>query len=106
MVDGMTKHGSKLIAGVFALLVALPCVWADDDHDAARVLRQQGKVLPLSKILSRAGLHNSNQVLEVELEKRHGLPVYEIEILQPNGVVKRRWFDATTGRPLPPEDDD
>ena len=106
MVDGMTKHGSKLVAAVFALLVALPCAWADDDHDVARVLRQQGKVLPLSEILSRAGLNNSNQVLEVELEKRHGRPVYEIEILKPNGVVKRRWFDATTGKPLPPEGDD
>lgn len=102
----MINSGSRLIAAAFALLLTLPCAWADDDHDVARELRQQGKVLPLSEILSRAGLDKRDQVLEVELEKKHGRLVYEVETLNPNGVVKKRLFDAKSGKPLPMDGDD
>ena len=106
MEDGMIRTGSRWMVGLLVLMLALPA-WADDDHDVARELRQQGKVLPLSEILQRAGVNSkTDQVLEVELERKNGRLVYEIETLGRDGVVRKRLFDAKSGKPLPADDDD
>jgi uncharacterized membrane protein YkoI len=79
-----------------------------DDHDRARRLREAGDVLPLEQVLQslrqRSGA--AVRVLEVELERKHGRWIYEIEYLNDQGRVREARFDARSGEPLSdrPED--
>ena len=72
---------------------------ASDDHEMAKALRQDGTILPLSELLAREELAGL-RVIEAELEYEHGRPVYELELLNENGRVYERYYDAKTGKPI------
>ena len=82
-----------------ALVVALLStpLFADEDHEMARRLRESGKLLPLEQILESARAVQSGDVLEVELEKTREGYCYELKLLTPEGRVEELLFDATTG---------
>lgn len=98
-----------LLAG-FAGLLAAPAASArrgrGGDHDDAREARVQGEALPLSKLLPIALAKVPGEVLEVEAERKRGRFVYEIEILDRAGQVRKVVLDARTGAVLRVEDDD
>ena len=75
------------------------CASADDvvGHDAARKALQAGEILPLQTILDRVETAYPGQVLEVELERKDGLWIYELRILQSGGLVVKLNFDAKDG---------
>jgi uncharacterized membrane protein YkoI len=87
--------------GLSAIAVAL---WAAGatfaggrDHDDARALRDQGAVVPLEEILRAANALRPGRVLDVELERKGGAYVYEIELLDAAGEVWELKYDARTG---------
>ncbi len=83
------------------LLVSLAfgggAVWADDDHERARWLRDTETILSLEEVLDTAYKAKSGRLLEVYLKREHGRYVYEVEILTPDGVVWEMLLDARTG---------
>ena len=104
----MFERISAWLPALFSMLVALAAIllfsstsWvgASDDHDIARQLRDTGEIMPLSELLMQPELANQ-RVLEAELEREHGRLVYELELLDTDGRVRERYFDATTGQPL------
>lgn len=78
----------------------------DIDHQEARRLLQEGRILPLAEILERVGQKVPGEVLEVELDFDDGAYVYELKILGPNGRVQEVEVDAPSGKILEIEDDD
>jgi uncharacterized membrane protein YkoI len=72
---------------------------ASNDHDVARALRNSGDIRPLSELLQREELAGM-RVLEAELDYEHGRAVYELELLDNQGRVSERYYDAATGEPL------
>jgi len=86
------------------MCLAVAMLWtaeagADDDVELARRLREQGRILPLEQLLSRAQELRAGIPVEVELHtegERHAF-VYEIEMLDRNGDVWSIVFDAETG---------
>jgi len=102
----------KTAGSVFALLVLLNAepVCADDDidQDEARRLLQAGKIQPLSALLERHAHRLSGHLLDVELEYDDDdrIPVYEIEVLGEDGVVREFDLDAATGAILKEEVED
>ena len=93
------------------LLGALLCwlgatVLADDSHLEARDLAREGKILPLQQILQRLEKVQPGQILEVELEREHGLLIYEIELLDDQGRVWEFELDAASGEILEREEED
>lgn len=86
-----------LISGLL-LLAASAQVLAKDDHRRARELSATGEIMPLEQLLQK--LHGYGRVLEVELESEHGQHVYEIEFLDSQGRVQKRYFDARSGEAL------
>lgn len=71
---------------------------ADEDHEAARRLRESGQIVPLESILERVRVqHPQGTLLEVELERERGTWVYEVELLDAAGSVREMLFDARTG---------
>ncbi|QAY88963.1 PepSY domain-containing protein [Pseudomonas sp. ACM7] len=85
-----------------ALLVFCSVVMARDlDQDEALRLRQQGVILPLEQLLQQAlDRYPGAKLLEAELEEKHEVYVYEVELLTTEGAVRELDLDATTGQLL------
>ncbi|MCG7934808.1 MAG: PepSY domain-containing protein [Candidatus Thiodiazotropha taylori] len=69
----------------------------DVDHQEVRRLTQSGKILPLTELLRSVQENRPGRVIEVELERKGRLYLYEIEILDDQGVVWEYKLDAVTG---------
>ena len=70
------------------------------DHDRAKLLLETGEILPLQVILEKSRKIQEGRILEVELENKGALLLYEIELLLSNGQVVELLFDAKTGKHL------
>ena len=81
-----------------ALLAAAPAFARD--HQEAMQLRRSGEIMSLEEVLRRAPGHKHQRVLEVELERKRGRYVYEVETLDPQGRVWEHEYDAATGEVL------
>lgn len=90
-----------------ALMVFCSVVMARDlDQDEALRLRQQGVILPLEKLLQQAmDRYPGAKLLEAELEEKHDVYIYEVELLTTEGVVRELDIDATTGKLLKDKED-
>ncbi|KAA0977234.1 PepSY domain-containing protein [Pseudomonas sp. ANT_J28] len=90
-----------------ALLAFCSVVMARDlDQDEALRLRQQGVILPLEQLLQQAlDGHPGAKLLEADLEKKHDVYIYEVELLTAEGVVRELDLDATTGQLLKDKED-
>ena len=99
----------RCTAGWVALLLLAFCsvVMARDlDQDEALRLRQQGVILPLEQLLQQAmGRYPGAKLLEAELEEKHDVYIYEVELLTPEGVVRELDIEAATGRLLKDKED-
>ena len=79
-----------------SLLLVAQAGWSGG-HDDARERVRRGELLPLEQIIERLRQHDDGQVLEVELERKFGRTVYELEVLDSAGRVHEYYFDATDG---------
>ena len=91
-----------------ALLLFCSLAMARDlDQDEALRLRQQGVILPLEQLLKQAmDRYPGAKLLEAELEEKHDVYIYEVELLTVDGVVRELDLEAATGRLLKDEEDD
>jgi uncharacterized membrane protein YkoI len=89
------------------LLAFCSAVMARDlDQDEALRLRQQGVILPLEQLLQQAmDRYPGAKLLEAELEEKHNIYLYDVELLTPEGVVRELHIDATDGRILKDKED-
>lgn len=94
----------SLLVSAIACAGLLQTAAASGDHEQARLLVEQGIILPLEAILQNLP-EPVERILEVELEHEHGQRVYEVEILNIKGEVKEYVFDAQNGKLIKMEDD-
>ena len=90
----------RVLLVVFMMISPLHVAMADDDYIEAKRLLDSGEILSLEIILKNVRQIFPGKVLEVELEKEDEQIVYEIEILDGNGVIKEIYIDAKTGKLL------
>ena len=91
-----------MLFGVCSLAVA-----RDLGPDEALRLRQKGIILPFEQFVDRAlERYPASRLLEVELEKKHGRYVFEVELLTKEGVVRELKFDAREGELFEDKEDD
>lgn len=102
------RHIKPVLASLFVItavasVVAFPTstLAGDDDHGdhvEARHLLEQGKILPLNRILEIVHGRVSGDVIEVELEHDddHGWE-YEVKVLDRHGDVREVKIFADTG---------
>jgi uncharacterized membrane protein YkoI len=89
------------------LVFAAPCVLAlacgggaradNRDHDRAREAVAAGEALPLRTILERVEKEHPGQVMEVELERKNGVWIYEIKVLRSGGALVKLKLKAKDG---------
>jgi len=82
-------------------------VWADEDHERARELVKSGEIIALEQLLQNIVNKDAGKLrlLEAELEDKSGRLVYELELVDEQGVVRELLFDAKTGEALGEEVD-
>jgi uncharacterized membrane protein YkoI len=95
----------RLILLVCGLVLLHATVNADDDHDRVLQLRQAGEILPLEKILAISRERVQGKVIEVELEQKRNILIYELEILDATNRVWDVEIDATRGTVLKVKED-
>ncbi len=93
----LTFNSMVLIALSFVLIANSPSLLADINQMAARKLHDSGQILSLEKIHELAKLIKPGRILEVELEKKGGRYIYEVELLNNNDEVWEVKLDAKTG---------
>ena len=81
------------------LLVCFPA-FGGEDHDRIRRSVQAGEILPLARILEQVERDYPGQLIEAELEEKHGRPVYEIKQLTRDGRLLKLYYDAALGTRL------
>ncbi|MDP3872726.1 MAG: PepSY domain-containing protein [Pseudomonadota bacterium] len=91
-----------LAAGVFYM----PMGFADDDHIRARELSQRGEILSLEKISELAKAVRPGKLIDIDLERKRELWIYEVELLDDQGRVWEMKLDARNGELLKLEQDD
>ncbi|MDQ3203843.1 MAG: PepSY domain-containing protein [Pseudomonadota bacterium] len=98
------RAGSRL---ALALLAFCSMAMARDlDQDEALRLRQQGVIMPLEQLLKQAlDRYPGSKLLEAELEEKHDVYIYEVELLTREGVVRELDLDATNGLLLQDKED-
>lgn len=91
-----------------SLLIALAglttAARASDDHERARERVAAGEIVSIETIVPNIPYKNA-RILEMELETKKGMLVYELELLTEDGVVRELKFDAKTGKLLTDEKD-
>ena len=84
-------------AGVVGLLFTLgSSAWADDKEGKVTDLVKEAKVT-IDQAIKTASEAVPGTVVEVELEKKHGKTVWEVEVLGTDGNVTEVHIDAATG---------
>ncbi len=91
---------------MLCLALQLGSALADDDQLEARRLVEEGSIRPLEEILQRVRAQRPGRILEVELEKEDERYIYEIELLDEDGVVWEMVIDAESGEVLNTELED
>ena len=89
--------GRLISIGILSLMVVVFSNSFADDHDEAYELLRSGEILPLEKILEISREQVQGRVLEVELEQEDELLIYELEVLDKQGIVWEIKVDAVTG---------
>ncbi len=94
-----------LLSGLaVGLLSVNPSLRADDhddgSHELARQALEQGRVLPLRKVLEKVERDYQGQALKVEFEQDDGRFLYKIRLLQSDGRMVKLKVDAVDGRVL------
>ena len=87
-----------VLAGM--VLAAPAPLLAGRDHDNARRAVEEGKVLPLRRILDSVESQFGGSVLEVELDKDDGRWLYEVKLLTSDGRIIEVKLDAATAEVL------
>ena len=92
-----TAYSFALTQVVGGLMVLLSIGFADGDHDTAKRLKDSGEIIPLEKILEAVRKEHPGRLLEVELRDQEGRRVYDVELVDKQGVVWYLQYDATWG---------
>lgn len=92
---GPLRHVGLALAAVL-LAAAAPAV-AGENHDTARALKEAGEIVPLQEVVTTAESLHPGHLLQVELERYGDRYVYEVEFVDPDGVVWKMYFDARDG---------
>lgn len=93
----MLHAGCRALVMMATILTLLTAAHADGDHERARRAVLAGDVMPLARLLDRLRQDVPGEPIEAELEDEHGLLVYEISVLTPEGKLVKVVCDARSG---------
>jgi uncharacterized membrane protein YkoI len=91
------KRWSLILPLAGTLSLAAGPLPAGTSHDDAKLLQEQGVIVPLERIVEDALRLHRGHVVETELERKKGKYIYEVEIVDEQGVLWELKYDARNG---------
>ncbi|MGB0212095.1 PepSY domain-containing protein [Algiphilus sp.] len=91
------RAAALLIACGLPLSGTGPAMADDIDWRDVHQRVESGEYVPLATVLDWLEARYVGQVIEVEMEREDGIPVYEVEMVGPQGQVVEFEFDAADG---------
>ena len=88
---------AMFLSSAIAILLLFSLTLSAKDHNKALDLVKSGEIIPLATIIIKLQKLEQGQIIEVELEKKKKRLIYEIELVNENGIVKEYIFDAKSG---------
>jgi len=70
------------------------------DADEAMELKQSGQIMSLETLIAQVQKNYPGQIIEIKLDEKDDRYVYEIEVVDNEGVVIELTIDAATGEVL------
>jgi uncharacterized membrane protein YkoI len=106
----MTRRSTSLVlaaavAGLAVTAHAGESKKGPSEQEEARAALLRHEILPLSQILRITAQRLPGDVLKVEIERDHGVLIYELKVLARTGRIREIKLDARTGAVLEIEDD-
>lgn len=96
-----TRFRSLALVLGLACMLALPAAAHDhEEHDRARQAFEQGRVLPLARVIEKVEHEQQGRVVKIEFDEEDGRYLYEIRLLQADGRMAKLKVDAVDGRVL------
>lgn len=89
-----------------ALMLTLAPPGLAVDIDEVMRLKESGAIMSLEDLLEKVRREYPGRIIEIELEKENGKYVYEIDLVDENGIVWELELDASTGDLLKLKRDD
>ena len=89
---------TQRIIPILLLLLLITANNTHARHDIAIKLENDGKVLALEKIVAKAREIHPGRVIEAEISSENKSYVYEVEILDEDGVLWDLKFNASDGK--------
>jgi len=87
-----------LLGGTTVITFTTSPAQADEDIPEIRQLYQEGTIQSLESVVARARKrYPGSRLVEAELLKRGERLIYEVELIDAEGVVRELFFDARTG---------
>ena len=80
--------------------------FSEHDHDRAERARERGEIRPLEEIMPILRKRSPGEVAQIELEREHGVWIYEFKVINPTGRLLKIRIDAATGRVVAAEGED
>lgn len=77
-----------------------------EDHEQIRRLKERGKIRSLESVLEEIRRDYPGRIIEIELDDDDGRYIYELELVDEQGVVWDLEIDARTGKLLEKKQDD
>lgn len=96
-VPAASMRRIALIVLLTGLLTTTPSLADGLGVDRVRALVERGEILPLADILKRNEARVRGRIIEVEIEQKRGIYVYEIKVLRADGRYRELKIDARTG---------
>lgn len=90
---------------IFLLSVLAFSMNANARHDLADKLESEGQIMTLEDILNIVNKELNGRILEAELEMRKGQYVYQLDLLDNDGVLWEVEYDASSGKLITKERD-
>jgi len=104
----MTRNSLVTLLASACLTCTLQLAHAGDDvtpADAAR-MQKSGEIMSEEDLMKRVHSEFPGKVVEMELERKGGHYVYEVEVVSEKGVKQEMQFDAKTGDLLDTAEDE
>jgi len=96
-----------LVGSPAVITVAASPAGAEEGIPEVRQLYRSGEIRSLAAIVERAKQrYPDSRLVEAELKRHRQRLIYEVELIDADGVVRELYFDARTGDPVPGPDEE
>ena len=96
-IAAMKPVPARLLALLALAASCAPALADDAPHDEVLAAVRRGEIRPLAEIEAKVRARQPGEIIKIEIERKHGVLVYEFKILDAEGRRREIHVDARNG---------